>query len=203
VSLKDHTRQIQRIVGTTPDGVWGPVTARAVLEKLYPNPAPDTGTPELIFDARTEDKLRSLLPEAADRFRPFIAEARRVALVKYGCDYVAISGHRTWETQDLLYDRGRTSPGAKVTNARGGYSNHNFGIALDFGVFRNGKYLDSDDPSTAAVVHRNAGAIASDFDIEWGGDWTSFKDFPHFEIPTGLTMAQKRAQWAEHGKLLI
>lgn len=34
MSLKDLTSQIQKIVGTTPDGIWGPATANAVLAKL-------------------------------------------------------------------------------------------------------------------------------------------------------------------------
>ncbi len=54
-----------------------------------------------------------------------------------------ISGTRThMQEQDALYARRRTAPGPRVTNARGGYSNHNFGIAWDIGLFRGGKYLE-------------------------------------------------------------
>jgi len=42
-----------------------------------------------------------------------------------------ISGLRTYEEQDALYAQGRTAPGPKVTNAPGGHSNHNFGLAFD------------------------------------------------------------------------
>jgi D-alanyl-D-alanine carboxypeptidase len=38
---------------------------------------------------------------------------------------------RSWNAQDDLYAKGRTAPGPKVTNAPGGYSNHNFGWAAD------------------------------------------------------------------------
>ena len=38
---------------------------------------------------------------------------------------------RTFKEQDDLYAIGRTKPGAKVTNAKGGYSFHNYGLALD------------------------------------------------------------------------
>lgn len=34
MSLKDLTKQVQKIVGTTQDGIWGPDTANAVLSKL-------------------------------------------------------------------------------------------------------------------------------------------------------------------------
>ena len=46
-----------------------------------------------------------------------------------------ISGLRTYDEQNGLHAKGRTTPGKIVTNARGGYSNHNFGIAFDIGVF--------------------------------------------------------------------
>jgi peptidoglycan LD-endopeptidase CwlK len=29
--------------------------------------------------------------------------------------------------------------------------------------------------------------------FEWGGDWTSFKDYPHFQMAFGLTLTQLRA----------
>jgi peptidoglycan L-alanyl-D-glutamate endopeptidase CwlK len=40
-------------------------------------------------------------------------------------------GLRTWAEQDALYAQGRTTPGAIVTHARGGFSWHNFGLAVD------------------------------------------------------------------------
>jgi len=49
-----------------------------------------------------------------------------------------------------LYAQGRTKPGNKVTNARGGYSNHNFGIAFDIGVFEGTSYK-GDSPKYRAV----------------------------------------------------
>nr|WP_295770097.1 M15 family metallopeptidase [Rhodoferax sp.] len=41
---------------------------------------------------------------------------------------------RSCAEQDALYAQGRTAPGNKVTNAKSGDSNHNFGIAFDIGV---------------------------------------------------------------------
>jgi len=156
-----------------------------------------------MFDERTERNLATLDPEAQDRFRPFIKEAKKVAGI-YGCDYIAISGNRTWKEQDDLYAIGRTKyPNKrKVTNARGGQSNHNFKIALDFGVFRKGKYLDNDEPKTASSVHKAVSALAKQFGIEWGGNWKSFKDEPHYEISTGLTLSQKRQRYLKHGTVL-
>ncbi|MCL4123502.1 UNVERIFIED_CONTAM: hypothetical protein GTU68_010406 [Idotea baltica] len=126
-----------------------------------------------------------------------MAEAQARAAVR-GVDYFLISGRRTYAEQNALYAKGRTKPGAKVTNARGGYSNHNFGDAGDCGVFKNGRYLDGSSSKTerdlAMNIHRMVADVAKRHGLEWGGDWKTFKDFPHFEFPTGLTMAQKRAK---------
>lgn len=43
-----------------------------------------------------------------------------------------IWGSRTLEQQDLLFRYGRTIPGLIQTTHRGGYSPHNYGMALDF-----------------------------------------------------------------------
>jgi hypothetical protein len=45
---------------------------------------------------------------------------------------------RSFAEQDALYAQGRTKPGKIVTKARGGFSNHNFGVAFDIGVFKGG-----------------------------------------------------------------
>jgi peptidoglycan LD-endopeptidase CwlK len=42
------------------------------------------------------------------------------------------SGFRSFEEQDRLYAQGRTTAGQIVTNARGGESMHNFGVAFDY-----------------------------------------------------------------------
>lgn len=105
---------------------------------------------------------------------------------------------RTIEYQNSLYAQGRTKPGQKVTNARGGYSNHNFGYAFDFALLLpNGKTVSWDtkrsdnldslpDWSEVVIEGKKLG-------LEWGGDWRSFVDLPHFQMVFGLTTAQFRA----------
>jgi hypothetical protein len=63
-----------------------------------------------------------------------------------------------------------------VTNARGGFSNHNFGIAFDVGVFEGASYL-GESPKYKAV-----GALGMDLGLEWGGNWKTFVDEPHFQL---------------------
>ncbi len=135
------------------------------------------------FDARTNKLLRSLEPEVKQRAHILLYQLRLL-----GIDARIISGTRTYEEQDLLYAQGRTKPGKVVTNAKGGYSNHNFGIAFDIGIFTNdGKTYLTDSP-----LYIKAGSLAGASGLEWGGSWKSFKDYPHYEYPTGLNMAQLR-----------
>lgn len=183
--------------------------ALAVRSDLLP-PAPDE--PEL--DTRTLRNIATLDPLAQPTFRNLALIGKRIAAL-YGASYTLISGNRTWEEQDALYRQpwdGEDNDGdgrideadEKVTNAKGGQSNHNFGIAGDFGVFKGGKYLDASDPVTAGTIHRLVAAEAKKegLSIEWGGDWKSFKDTPHFEIATGLTMARKRELYTANGSVL-
>ena len=151
--------------------------------------------------ARTLRNIQTLDPKARQRFVDFACQAQAKAR-EFGCDYIMISGNRTWAEQDELYRHGRTLPGPRVTNAKGGYSNHNFGIAGDFGVFRDKKYLDESEPKTADKVHKACGALAEAHGLDWGGEWDSFPDFPHYEIRTGLTGAEKRKRYATRGSVL-
>jgi len=87
-----------------------------------------------------------------------------------------ISGTRTFEEQDRLFAQGRTKPGRIVTKARGGFSNHTFGIAFDIGVFEGRKYLP-ESPKYKAV-----GALGVALGLEWGGNWKSIVDQPYFQL---------------------
>lgn len=154
--------------------------------KHYPD------TCDMQLDDRSLKTLNTLNPRVKGAFAAFTLAAKREA-AKLGCDYIAINGTRTWEQQAALYAKGRTTPGPKVTNAKPGSSWHNFGVAVDFGVFQGKKYLDDTDPKLAAKVHAAAAALAPSFDLEWGGGWKTFKDTPHYQkVPFGMTLALAR-----------
>ena len=38
--------------------------------------------------------------------------------------------------------------------------------------------------------------------LEWGGDWTGFKDWPHFQYTGGLSLAQCRSLFPQGLELL-
>jgi len=208
-SLTDLTKDLQRELGVSVDGVPGRVTIANALaaiqhsrmdlheEKEHPARVAEATT----FDDRTEGVLATLDAKAVPMFRQFLCLAQATAATM-GCDYILISGNRTWKEQDALYAKGRTAPGAIVTNAKGGSSNHNFGIAVDAGVFSGKLYLDNSDPTKAAKVHKACSEHAAACGLEWGGSWTSIKDLPHYEVRTGLSLAQKRTEYAKRGSVL-
>ena len=111
---------------------------------------------------------------------------------EHGITIKVISGTRSYAEQDALYAQGRTAPGAKVTNARGGQSNHNFGIAFDIGIFEGNRYL-GDSPKYKAV-----GALGMDIGLEWGGSWKTIVDQPHYQLrPTWAKQMTEREMLAE------
>ena len=144
-----------------------------------------------VLDERSAKNVSTLHSKVQQVFRSWIAECQILAKA-HGYEYKAISGNRSWDEQARIYAQGRTAPGKIVTNAKPGYSNHNYGIAVDMGVFRDGKYIDGLNPSEAEAFHRKAAGIAEKYNIEWGGSWKSFKDYPHFEYKTGKTISQLR-----------
>ncbi|WP_151737327.1 M15 family metallopeptidase [Paenibacillus tengchongensis] len=114
-----------------------------------------------------------------------------------GVPILITQGLRTSSEQDALYAQGRTKPGAVVTNARGGYSYHNYGLAVDFALLLPGGAVswemkrDGDGDGTAdwQEVVRQAKVLG----FEWGGDWSSFKDYPHLQMCFGLTISELRS----------
>ncbi len=214
MDLPTITRLIQGEVGTKRDGKFGSVTAAAVLAALQARhmdftetkEGPATKAESFVFDERSESILATLDAKAVPAFRRFLALAKGVAAT-LGCDYVMISGHRTWDEQNALYAQGRTKPGAKVTNARGGYSWHNFGIAGDCGVFQGKLYLDGGSAAQRTLaerVHKACSLVADEAGLEWGGDWKTSKDTPHYHLaqfPSTPT-AGHRAAYKERGSVL-
>lgn len=201
--LREMIKAIQRHVGSTADGVFGPLTASLVLDALVPRKARASDS---VVDARSLKVIESLDPKAHAAFTQFLMLAKATAAT-LGCDYVFISGQRTWEDQDALYAQGRHgNKGPIVTQARGGQSNHNFGIAVDAGVFRAGDYLDGSklkaSVELAAKVHKACSEHAKTCGLEWGGSWKSMKDLPHYEVATGLSLAAKRKIYKEKGSVL-
>ncbi|TLY41369.1 MAG: M15 family metallopeptidase [Nitrospirae bacterium] len=76
-----------------------------------------------------------------------------------------------------------------VTKAKGGQSYHNFGLAFDIVVLDS---LGKADWDTNHPGWKKAGDLGKSVGLEWGGDWKSFKDLPHFQYTGGLTLEECR-----------
>lgn len=87
------------------------------------------------------DRLATLRAEFQPLARSVLAVLDMEA-AKQGLSVRATQALRSWAEQAKLYAKGRTAPGARVTNAAPGTSWHNYGLAFDFGVFTaGGAYL--------------------------------------------------------------
>lgn len=143
--------------------------------------------------AKSASRIAGLLP---------VVQAATFKLIERcyarGVPIVITQGYRSIAEQDVLYAQGRTAPGPIVTNARGGYSYHNYGVAIDFALLMpDGKSVSwdmaQDGDGDCAKDWNEVVEEAKTLGFAWGGDWTSFKDYPHFEMTFGLTTAQYRA----------
>jgi peptidoglycan LD-endopeptidase CwlK len=91
---------------------------------------------------------------------------------------------RDAEYQDCLYAKGRTIDGKICTNAKGGHSYHNYGLAIDFVPLTNGK------PNwTNASLFKKVADIAKKLGFDWGGDFKTIKDMPHLQMTFGISIA--------------
>ena len=166
------------------DGVWGPLTDAGHEAFLAQS---DAIAAELgRFDGRSERLIASLHLPAQRSARGFLARVRAA-----GIDARLVSGTRSYGEQNMLYRRGRFgNPPPKVTNARGGQSNHNFAIAWDIGVFEGGAYIP-DDPKP----YRRAAEMGLTQGLEWGGSWKTFPDLPHYQLAVPFSVAQTRGRF--------
>ena len=112
---------------------------------------------------------------------------------KANVDIRITQGYRSIEYQNDLYAQGRTKPGTIVTNAKGGSSYHNFGLAIDFVLIKGGYDTKADLDKDGTADWMEVVAIAKMLGFEWGGDWERFIDKPHFQMTFGLTTAELRS----------
>lgn len=170
-------RAVQKALGIDVDGRAGPDTWKAIYFRITGKAAPadpPTAPPPAAsgaVDGRSEKAIAALQPEVRPYARSLVLKAASM-----GITIKVISGLRTYEEQNELFAQGRTKSGRIVTNARGGFSNHNFGIAFDVGVFDGSSYIP-ESPRYKAV-----GALGIDLGLDWGGNWKTIKDEPHFQL---------------------
>ena len=130
-------------------------------------------------DQISEQRIKVLHPKARAIFKSFIEEAEQTT----GKTFRIVQGLRTIAEQNELYAQGRTKAGNIVTNAKGGSSFHNYGLAIDIVELVNGKANWNYDYSQ---LH----SIATKHNLKWGGTFKSIVDKPHYELSFGYTIKQ-------------
>lgn len=88
--------------------------------------------------------------------------------------FIVTCGLRTLEEQKLLYKKGAT---------RTMKSRHLTGHAVDLAATVQGQVRWDWPLYNKLSKAMKAAAKAEKIPIEWGGDWISFKDGPHFQLP--------------------
>lgn len=164
------TKAFQVSRNLTPDGKVGDNTYAAAeslkVDVGSQKPEPPKEVTAVASDYN-ERKLAQVHPALAHRARKVLAAAHAD-----GFELRVTQGLRTFAEQDKLF---RQRP--KVTNARGGQSMHNYGLAVDFAFVVDGKI------SWDEKLYTRIGKWATAAGLEWGGYWPRFKDMPHCQLP--------------------
>lgn len=150
------------------------------------------------YTKRTLENLAGLNKKFRAKAEAFLLACQPICEAE-GVSIEVISGCRSWAQQAALYAQGRTKPGRICTNAKPGSSWHNYGLAIDLGIFRNGRYLDETQPKIADRIYKRLADIAESNGIEWAGNWKSFSESPHFQWTAGQTLSQLRAKMVSNG----
>ncbi|UOQ46532.1 M15 family metallopeptidase [Halobacillus salinarum] len=125
-----------------------------------------------------DDKKEELIQKTADK----------------GITIVITDGFRSEEEQDRLYEQGRSKEGDVVTNVKGGGSYHNYGLAIDFALKKkNGEVIwdmKRDGNKNGKSDWMEVVDTAKSLGFDWGGDWASFKDYPHLQMDFDLSIRE-------------
>ena len=125
------------------------------------------------MDTVSEQRLSEVYPGLADKVRQMATQ-----LESEGTDIRVTQSLRTMAEQEALYAQGRTAPGRVVTEARAGYSWHNFGLAVDIAPFT----PQGVDWNTSHPVWKRAVAVGESLGLVAGAAFRTFPDWPHFQL---------------------
>lgn len=87
----------------------------------------------------------------------------------------------------ILKEVGPQKSGPKVTGAGPGESFHQYSRAYDCVPMVNGKPVWSSSGENGKLWAK-VGQLGKKAGLEWAGDWTSFREFPHFQLTAGDTI---------------
>lgn len=132
------------------------------------------------WDDVTNRRISELHPAVQCPAKNFINIVER----ELGIKLRVASGYRSFAEQTKLYNQGRTTEGQVVTNAEAGESYHNYGLAIDVVEIKDG------EANWDVGMYKKIAPYGKAEGFEWGGDWESFTDFPHFQITGGKSTSE-------------
>lgn len=145
------------------------------------------------YDIWPRTSVQELVPITG--LHPVVAESEKLLVRKTarrGIEIVITHGFRSNEEQDALFNQGRSIAGNIVTNAQGGESYHNYGLAIDFALRTpEGDVvwdMERDDNGNGQVDWMEVVELAKELGFTWGGDWANFPDYPHLQMDFGLSI---------------
>jgi peptidoglycan L-alanyl-D-glutamate endopeptidase CwlK len=110
-------------------------------------------------------------------FRQRLVLAFRLMRERHGYEMVLVEGFRSARRQEQL-----AALGPQVTQAAGGQSWHQFGLAADCAFRRDGRIVVSERDPWAAKGYALFGAVAASVGLEWGGAWKGIVDLGHVQL---------------------
>lgn len=138
------------------------------------------------MDKLTIDRIKLAHPKIRQELERYYIECNN--LLPKGVRLRFAYVYRSNKEQDTLFNQR-----PKVTNARGGQSIHNYGLAFDIVILRdkdNNGTFESIDWDINSEYFKTVVMYFKSKDYEWGGDWKTFKDYPHFQKSFGYTWQQ-------------
>ena len=127
-----------------------------------------------MYDEITLNRIKLLHPNYREQIKLWYLEINKK--LPKGVRLRFTHTYRSLEEQNKLYNQ---KP--KVTNAIGGQSIHNYGLAFDICIL---KEVQDGVWKVSWEIDKYWLQVAEYFKskgFEWGGDWR-FKDYPHFEV---------------------
>lgn len=137
-------------------------------------------------DAITLERIKLIHPKLRDEVAEIYDEICEALKGRAICRFTYTL--RTFAEQDILFKKV-----PRVTNAKGGMSYHNYGMAIDIVLIVDGKTAswdvkgDFDKDGKADWIE--VVSIFKSFGWEWGGDW-KFYDAPHFQKTFGKSVRE-------------
>lgn len=144
-------------------------------------------------DPVSQARLHIVLPDLARAW----SKVRDKFFDMHGLQIRVTQGYRTYTDQWAIYAQGRkkdfkgqwivVDKKKIVSQARGGESFHNFGLALDSAFMGDDPYLANS--SDSKNLWNEYGKLCGQYGLEWGGTW-KVPDRPHCQMTLGISLSE-------------